>query len=144
MMGIGSPHIRSGQHWLAYRRQSPKVAVKDPVTRIPQAVERVHWDPYMAAEIGMPNAYDYGSQRGGWATHFMTNWAGDDGWVAECYPFYRGMNFVGDLTRIKGEITGKWRGEERHRLCLSQVRQHQPARREHHAGHGRDRAAVQG
>lgn len=76
MMGIGSPHIRSGQHWLQYRRQSPKVAVRDPETRIPQAVERVHWDPYMAAEIGMPNAYDYGSQRGGWATHFMTNWAG--------------------------------------------------------------------
>ena len=25
MMGVGSPHIRSGQYWLAYRRQSPKV-----------------------------------------------------------------------------------------------------------------------
>ncbi|QIL73891.1 hypothetical protein G7048_25670 (plasmid) [Diaphorobacter sp. HDW4B] len=111
MMGIGSPHIRSGQHWLAYRRQSPKVAVKDPDTRIPQAVERVHWDPYMAAEIGMPNAYDYGSQRGAWASHFMTNWAGDDGWVAECHPFYRGMNFVGDTLRIRGEITAKWIGK---------------------------------
>lgn len=111
MMGIGSPHIRSGQHWLAYRTQSPKVSVKDPVTRIPQAVERVHWDTYMAAEIGMPDAYDYGSQRGGWSTHFLTNWAGDDGWVAECFPFYRGMNFLGDTTRIKGEITDKWIGK---------------------------------
>lgn len=110
MMGIGSPHIRSGQHWLAYRRRSPKVAVKDPVTRIPQAVERVHWDPYMAAEIGMPDAYDYGSQRGGWASHFLTNWAGDDGWVAECFPFYRGMNFIGDVTRIRGEVVAKWTG----------------------------------
>lgn len=111
MMGIGSPHIRSGQHWLEYRRRSPKVAVKDPETGIPQAVERVHWDPYMAAEIGMPGAYDYGSQRGAWATHFMTNWAGDDGWVAMCYPKYKGMNFVGDTLRIKGEITGKWVGK---------------------------------
>lgn len=110
VMGIGSPHLRTGQHWLAYRRQSPKVAVRDPETRIPQAVERVHWDTYMAAEIGMPNAYDYGSQRGAWATHFMTNWAGDDGWVAECFPKYRGMNFVGDTTRIKGEVTAKWIG----------------------------------
>ena len=111
MMGIGSPHIRSGQHWLQYRTRSPKVSVKDPVTRIPQAVERVHWDPYMAAEIGMPNAYDYGSQRGAWATHFLTNWASDDGWVAECYAKYRGMNFVGDTLRIKGEITNKWIGK---------------------------------
>jgi acyl dehydratase len=110
MMGIGSPHIRSGRFWLAYRQRSPKVAVKDPVTRIPQAVERVHWDPYMAAEIGMPSAYDYGSQRGGWASHFLTNWAGDDAWVAECFPKYRGMNFIGDTLRIRGEITDKWTG----------------------------------
>lgn len=110
MMGIGSPHIRSGQYWLAYRRQSPRVAVKDPETRIPQAVERVHWDPFMAAEIGMPAPYDYGSQRGGWATHLMSNWAGDDGWVAEVDVQYRGMNFLGDTVWIKGEVTEKWRG----------------------------------
>ena len=67
MMGVGSPHIRSGQYWLAYRRQSPTIAVKDPETGIPQAVERVHWDSFMAAEIGMPAPYDYGSQRGAWA-----------------------------------------------------------------------------
>ena len=110
MMGIGSPHIRSGQYWLAYRRQSPKVAVKDPETRIPQAVERVHWDPFMAAEIGMPAPYDYGSQRGAWATHLMTNWAGDDGWVAEVDVKYRGMNFVGDTVWMKGEVVDKWQG----------------------------------
>ena len=110
MMGVGSPHIRSGQYWLAYRRQSPKIAVKDPETGIPQPVERVHWDAFMAAEIGMPAPYDYGSQRGAWATHLMTNWAGDDGWVAEVFAQYRGMNFLGDTVWIKGEVTDKWRG----------------------------------
>ena len=110
MQGVGSPHVRSGQYWLAYRRQSPKVAVKDPETGIPQAVERVHWDPFMAAEIGMPGPYDYGSQRGAWATHLATNWAGDDGWVAEVYAQYRGMNFIGDTVWIKGEVLKKWRG----------------------------------
>jgi hypothetical protein len=64
----------------------------------------------MAAEIGMPAAYDYGSQRGGWATHFMTNWAGDDSFLAELDVFYRGMYFVGDTLRIKGLVEGKWRG----------------------------------
>ena len=110
MMGVGSPHIRSGQYWLAYRTQSPKIAVKDPETGIPQPVERVHWDAFMAAEIGMPAPYDYGSQRGAWATHLVTNWAGDDGWVAEVFAQYRGMNFLGDTVWIQGEVTDKWRG----------------------------------
>ena len=108
LMGIGSQHIRSGQYWLAYRKQSPKVAVRDPETNVFQAVERVHWDPFMAAEIGMPAPYDYGSQRGAWASHLMTNWAGDDGWVAEVDVQYRGMNFLGDTVRISGEVVDKW------------------------------------
>ena len=112
MMGVGSPHIRSGQYWLAYRRQSPKVAVRDPETNIFQAVERVHWDPFMAAEIGMPAPYDYGSQRGAWATHLMTNWAGDDAWVADVDVQYRGMNFLGDTVWIKGEVVEIWRGSK--------------------------------
>jgi acyl dehydratase len=110
MMGVGSPHIRSGQYWLDYRRQSPKIAVKDPDTGIPQAVERVHWDSFMAAEIGMPAPYDYGSQRGAWATHLMTNWAGDDGWVCEVFAKYRGMNFLGDTVWVAGKVTDRWRG----------------------------------
>lgn len=110
MMGVGSPHIRSGQYWLQYRRQSPKIAVPDPDTRIPQAVERVHWDPFMAAEIGMPAPYDYGSQRGAWASHLVTNWAGDDGWVCEVFAKYRGMNFLGDTVWISGTVVDRWRG----------------------------------
>jgi len=110
MMGVGSPHIRSGQYWLAYRRQSPNVAVRDPETNVLETVERVHWDSFLASEIGMPAPYDYGSQRGGWATHFVTNWAGDDGWVAEVDVQYRGMNFLGDTVWITGKVVDKWRG----------------------------------
>lgn len=110
MMGVGSPHVRSGQYWLQYRRQSPKIAVPDPETGVPQAVERVHWDPFMAAEIGMPAPYDYGSQRGAWATHLMTNWAGDDGWVCDVFAQYRGMNFLGDTVWIRGAVSDAWRG----------------------------------
>ena len=103
MMGIGSPHIRSGQYWLEYRKRSPKIAVPDPESGVLEPVERVHWDSFMAQEIGMPAAYDYGSQRGGWATHFMTNWVGDDGFVAEMEFQYRSMNFIHDMTRICGK-----------------------------------------
>jgi acyl dehydratase len=80
------------------------------VTGGPQAVERVHWDDYMAAEIGMPSAYDYGSQRGGYATYFATNWVGDDGWVAELDFQFRGMFFNGDVFRTSGEVVDKWTG----------------------------------
>jgi acyl dehydratase len=112
IQGIGSPHVRSGQFWLRYRRQSPKVAVPDPRTGIPEAVERVHWDDFMAGELGMPAAYDYGSQRGGWASHFMTNWTGDDGFLAELDVQYRGMYFLGDTLRISGVVEDKWTGKK--------------------------------
>lgn len=110
LQGIGSPHVRTGKYWLDYRRQSPKVAVTDPRTGIPQAVERVHWDEYMAGEIGMPAPYDYGSQRGGYATYWASLWSGDEGWVADLDFQFRGMVFLGDVYRIKGEIVDKWRG----------------------------------
>lgn len=110
LQAIGSPHVRTGKYWMEYRKSSPKVAVKDPVTGIPQAVERVHWDDYMAAEIGMPAAYDYGSQRGGYALYWGTNWVGDDGWVAEMKYQFRGMFFNGDVFRVRGEVVDKWRG----------------------------------
>ena len=107
VMGVGSPHIRTGQYWLAYRRRSPLIAVTNPETGVPEAVERVHWDNFMAREAGLPNAYDYGSQRGACATHLLTNWCGDDGWVKSVDVQYRGMNYLGDTTWVKGSVTGK-------------------------------------
>ncbi len=111
MMGVGSPHVRSGQYWLEYRRRSPAVAVRNPKSNVFESVERVHWDAGLAAEIGVPAPYDYGSQRGGWATHLITNWAGDDAWVGEVDVKYRGMNFLGDTVWIDGEVTDKWTGK---------------------------------
>jgi len=110
LMAIGSPHVRTGKYWMEYRKSSPKVAVKDPATGIPQAIERVHWDNYMASEIGLPAAYDYGSQRGGYALYWATNWVGDDGWVAKMDYQFRGFYFNGDHFRIRGEVVDKWRG----------------------------------
>ncbi|MDH6293297.1 FAS1-like dehydratase domain-containing protein [Rhodococcus opacus] len=110
LQGVGSPHVRTGKYWQAYREQSPKVAVTDPATGIPQAIERVHWDHHMASEIGLPSAYDYGSQRGGYATYYATQWAGDDGWVSEVNIQYRGIVYLGDVFRINGNVIDKWRG----------------------------------
>ncbi len=110
LQGIGSPHIRSGKYWREYRKVSPKVAVPNPVSGILEPVERVHWDSFMAAEVGMPAAYDYGSQRGGFATYFMTNWVSDAGWLANLDFQFRGMFFLGDVIRISGKVIDKWQG----------------------------------
>lgn len=112
LMGVGSPHVRSGQDWLDYRRRSPAVAVRDPRSGVPDTVERVHWDYFMAAEIGVPAPYDYGSQRGAFATHLLTNWCGDDGFLAHLSIQYRGMVFLGDTLTFSGHVTETWRGEQ--------------------------------
>ena len=110
LMAVGSPHVRTGKYWMEYRKSSPKVAVKDPATGIPQAIERVHWDNYMASEIGLPAAYDYGAQRGAYALYWATNWVGDEGWVAKMDYQFRGFYFNGDHFRITGEVVDAWRG----------------------------------
>jgi len=110
LMAMGSPMVRTGKFWLEQRQASPKVAVLDPATGIPQSVERVHWDDFMAGEIGMPASYDYGAQRGGYALYWATNFVGDDGWVAKLDVQYRGFFFRADVVRIKGTVVDKWRG----------------------------------
>jgi acyl dehydratase len=62
----------------------------------------------MAGELGMPAAYDYGSQRGALASHLMTNWIGNDGWLALHDVEYRGMVFLGDTVWFKGSVTRKF------------------------------------
>jgi acyl dehydratase len=111
MMGVGTPHVRSGRFWLEYRTQSPSIAVPDPRSGVPASVERVHWDDFMAAEIGMPAPYDYGPQRGGFASQLMTNWIGDHGFLESLDVQYRHMVFVDDLLRYGGEVERTWRDE---------------------------------
>jgi hypothetical protein len=113
LQGVGSPHVPAGKYWLAYREQSPKVAVTDPDTGIPQAVERVHWDEYLAAEVGMPSAYDYGSQRGGYASYFGTQWTGDDGWLAELDVQYRGWSSLATSSVFPAPSPTSGKGRDR-------------------------------
>lgn len=112
LIGVGSPHVRSGQDWLEYRRQSPAIAVLDPRSGVPDTVERVHWDYFMASEIGVPAPYDYGSQRGAFASHLMTNWCGDNGFLAHLSVQYRGMVFLGDTLTFSGKVQNTWISED--------------------------------
>jgi hypothetical protein len=44
-------------------------------------MQRLHWDPAFAQAIGNPTTYDYGTMRIAWVGHYLTNFAGDDGWL---------------------------------------------------------------
>jgi acyl dehydratase len=74
---------------------------------IPDTVQRLHWDPTRAQELGLPTSYDYGGMRETWLAHALSDWVGDDGWLWKLSVQHRRFNFTGDTTWIKGKVTGK-------------------------------------
>jgi acyl dehydratase len=74
---------------------------------VPQTMMRVHWEQERAAELGLPAPYDYGQMRSNWMAHAITNWMGDDAWIATLDTEIRGFNFHGDTTFITGTVVSK-------------------------------------
>jgi len=68
-------------------------------------VQRVHWDKGLANQVGVNSTYDIGTMRQMYACHYLTNFAGDDGWVQRVKWEVRRFNYMGDTTWIEGEIT---------------------------------------
>ncbi|MDH6293308.1 FAS1-like dehydratase domain-containing protein [Rhodococcus opacus] len=110
VQAVGSPHVRSGRHWITCRQDTPSLSYIDK-QGVPQQHERIHWSDDAAASFGAPAAFDYGAQRAGYASYAATRWAGDDGWLAALDVQYRGMVYNGDILRITGSVSAKWRGE---------------------------------
>lgn len=74
---------------------------------IPDTVQRLHWEPSRAQELGLPNSYDYGGMRETWLCHLLTDWIGDDGWLWKLRCEHRKFNYIGDTTWVRGEVVGK-------------------------------------
>jgi acyl dehydratase len=70
-------------------------------------IQRVHWDPELAREIGVPMAYDIGPMRRAWAVHYLTNFMGDDAWLFHLHTEWRRFNYFGDTTWWNGSVTAK-------------------------------------
>ncbi|MGH9042893.1 MAG: FAS1-like dehydratase domain-containing protein [Acidimicrobiia bacterium] len=105
--GWGGLYIRA--HGLAFDMfdRHPALAIPN-ANSAPEPPERVHWDPDLAARVGVPGAYDYGPERISWLGHLMTNWIGDDGFLRRLNAQVRRHNLVGDLTRCSGRVTRTW------------------------------------
>ena len=58
---------------------------------VPDVAQRLHWDPVWAQAIGNPMAYDYG----------------DDAIITHVHDEIRKFNYMGDVQKVTGEVTGK-------------------------------------
>ncbi len=89
------------------REKHPANVYVSPSTGIPVHPAAGHFDDEIAHEVGMPGAYDQGWMRANWLAHAVTNWAGDDSFVTALSARLRKPNLIGDVTWVRGQVTGK-------------------------------------
>jgi len=101
--GWGGLYIRANK--LAHQQitKHPGLGIPN-ASGIPDVPERVHWEHDLATDVGAPGAYDYGPERCSWLMHHLTNWMGDDGFLAKHKVLIRRHNVVGDWIRITGSV----------------------------------------
>lgn len=110
--------LRSGRMWQKNRSRIAPFYVKNEYG-VPDVAQRLHWDSSWAKAIGNPRAYDYGVMREHYLFHYLTEWAGDEGWVVRMYDEIRKFNYMGDVQYVSGEVTGK---REEGGQCLVDVK----------------------
>jgi acyl dehydratase len=98
--------LRVGRMWHKNKKRIAPFYVKNE-SGIPDVAQRLHWDGEWAKAIGNPMPYDYGVMRENYLYRFLTDIAGDDGWVYRQYDEIRKFNYMGDTQFISGEIVGK-------------------------------------
>ncbi|MFH1485918.1 MAG: MaoC family dehydratase N-terminal domain-containing protein [Chloroflexota bacterium] len=107
--GLGSGDV-FGSHifQLLPRIKHPTNVYVDPATGTEQHTHRGHWEDFMAQEIGVPGAYDIGTQRISWMGQLFTNWQGDDAFIKKLNGSFRMFNVEGDTQFVKGKVTRKY------------------------------------
>ena len=68
---------------------------------------RGHVQPRWARHIGMPRGYGYGATMGAWITDYLTNWAGEHGFLWHVDSQYRSPALTGEVTYQVGEVIAK-------------------------------------
>ena len=69
---------------------------------------RGHFSSTEGRSVGMGGAYDVGLHRISWMAAMLTDWMGDDGFLAELNVDILRPNLVGDTTILAGHITDTW------------------------------------
>jgi acyl dehydratase len=98
--------LRVGRLWHKNKTRIAPFYVKNE-NGIPDVAQRLHWDSEWAKAIGNPMAYDYGVMRENYIYRYLSDLAGDDGWIYRQYDEIRKFNYMGDTQFISGEVVGK-------------------------------------
>lgn len=107
-VGWGMQLTPNGAFGHAYKIRKKAPGLYPPNSlNIPDTVQRLHWEPERARELGIPTSYDYGAMRETWLTHLLSDWVGDDGWLWKLSVQHRGFNYMGDTTWLKGQVVDK-------------------------------------
>jgi acyl dehydratase len=109
-MGMGMYNVAPLRLAYANRRRIPRFYHRDELG-VPDAMQRVHWDPAFARRSGNPTTFDYGRMRETWLIHACTDWMGDDGWLWRLRVEFRRFNYVGDVQFAEGEVTRRYLAE---------------------------------
>jgi acyl dehydratase len=109
-MGMGVYGVAALDLARANRRRIPRFYQPDELG-VPDAMQRVHWDPAYARRAGLPTTYDYGRMRETWLIHLLTDWMGDDAWLRRLRVEFRRFNYVGDAQYVTGTVARLHRDE---------------------------------
>ncbi|MGW4338431.1 FAS1-like dehydratase domain-containing protein [Rhodococcus koreensis] len=104
VLGWGSPLALTDRLANRYWTLSPDSRLTT-AAGLPDTPEGGHWNDELAGRVGMARSYDFGSQRISWMSHLLTDWCGDDGRLVSLDGRLLAPNVVGDVTRIRGEVT---------------------------------------
>jgi hypothetical protein len=66
---------------------------------------RGHLNPKFARMVGMPRPYAFGASMNAWVLDYVSNWAGQMGYVTYCNYKARSPALVGDVTYLDGAVT---------------------------------------
>lgn len=75
-------------------------------------IQRVHWEPDLAREVGVPLMYDIAPMRSAWIIHYLTSFMGDDAWLYHNHVELRRFNYFGDTTWLNATVADKYVSEQ--------------------------------
>jgi acyl dehydratase len=110
--------VKSYRRFMQYLERHPLCAFKDPASNIWEGWENQLLDDKVAKSMGFPFAHDCGLQRVAILGNLVTNWIGDDGFLAKFGVELRLPWIYGDTMYCKGKVAKKYEENGRHLVDL--------------------------
>jgi acyl dehydratase len=98
------PSYKAGRWGHLDLQKSAHTAVHNPATGFAVKYSQQHEDFNLAAQRGMPGPFDNGVMRFAWVAPLVTNWMGDDGFLAKLHVQVRQPGIYGDIQTYRGRV----------------------------------------